>query len=176
MMHTSVVWSYLSEGAWTMSQRATDLANQFEQASRELISTVEQLSPSQMQARCAGEGCTLAALASHVAGVHPLATQWIQSAAAGEPLPDITMEMVNQANAKQFTDDASRNKDEILTALRQNGANATEVVRGLSDAELDRSTYFRLFDREMTTEDLVRNVLIGDITGHSKSIKQACQA
>ena len=43
----------------------------------------------------------------------------------------------------------------------------------VSDAELDRSTYFKLFDREMTTEELIRGMLIGDIVGHSRSIEQA---
>lgn len=156
-----------------MSQRANDLADQFEQASRNLISVVEDLTPEQLQARCSGEQCTVVALASHVAGVHPLAAGWITSAAAGEPLPELTMDKVDEANAGQAAANANRDKDEILAALRQNGAEATKVVRGLSDADLDRTTYFRLFDREMTTEDLVRNVLIGDIAGHSKSIKQA---
>lgn len=175
-MSASVVWSYLSEGAWAMSQRAADLADQFEHSSRELIAIVQQLSPSQLQARCAGEQCTVAALASHVAGVHPLAAGWIQTAAAGEPLPEITMEMLDEENARQTAADANREKGEILAALRQNGADATGAVRGLSDDQLDRTTYFRLLDREMTAEDLVRDVLIADIEGHSSSIRQAVGA
>jgi hypothetical protein len=150
-----------------------DLADEFEQASRNLIHVVENLTPEQLRARCEGEQCTVAALASHVAGVHPLAARWVQSAAAGEPLPELTMDMVHEANAKQTAADANRDKGEILAALRQNGAEAAGVVRGLSDAELDRSTYFKLFDREMTTEELIRGVLIGDIVGHSRSIRQA---
>jgi hypothetical protein len=176
MIAASVVWNCVSEGAWAMSQRASDLANQFEQSSRELVSIIEQMPPSLMQARCSGEQCTVAALASHVAGVHPLAVNWIQTAAAGEPLPEITMDKVDEANAKQTAADEKRDKGEILAALRRNGAEAAQVVRGLSDADLDRSTYFRLFDREMTTEDLVRDVLIADINGHMASIKQASGA
>ena len=159
-----------------VSQRAQNLANQFELYSNELISVIEQATPQQLQARCAGEQCTVAALGSHVAGVHPLALGWVKTIAAGEKLPALTMDMVDKINAEQTARDANRDKDEILADLRRNGAEATRAVRGLRDDELDRSTHFTLFNREMTTEDMIRMVLIGDIKGHLASIRQAVSA
>lgn len=156
-----------------MSARADAYAKQFEDLSRNLIATLEGYTPDQMQARCAGEQCTVAALASHIAIVHPLAVDWIESAASGGPMPRITMDAVHIMNAEQFARDAGRPKDEILTSLRQNGAEALEVVRNLTDEQLDRSSYFELFGCEVTTEKLVQGVLIGDIQGHSASIKAA---
>lgn len=156
-----------------MSTRAEGLAKQFEGLSQDLVSTLESYTPDQMQASCAGEQCTVAALASHVAIVHTLGAEWIRSAASGEPMPSVTMDSVHSMNAEQFTRDAGCPKDEILTSLRQNGAEAAEVVRSLTDEQLDRSSYFELFGREVTTETIVQGVLIGDIQGHSASINAA---
>jgi hypothetical protein len=156
-----------------MSDRATGLANQFSRLSREFISTFEGLNAEQLQAQCEGEQCTVTALGSHVAGVHRLAAEWIQKSASAQPLPEVTMAMVNQANAEQFERDAGRDKDEVLEELRHNSAQASRLVRGLTDEELDRSLHFTLFEREVTTEDLVRNILIADVQGHLQSVKQA---
>src|SRR5690349_13977451 len=97
-----------------MSDRAQELASRFDQFSREFITTIEELEPHQLQARCAGEQCTLAALATHVAKVHSLAGDWIQMLASDQPLPDVTMDMIDRANAVQFAEDAARPKPEIL--------------------------------------------------------------
>jgi hypothetical protein len=155
-----------------MSERAAGLADQFSELSREFIFTFEGFSTEQLQARCEGEKCTVAALGSHVAGVHRLGAGWIQKSAAAQPLPEVTMEMVNQANAEQFERDADRDKDEVLEELRHNSAQASRLVRGLTDEELDRSLHFTLFDREVTTEDLICDILIADVQGHLQSIKQ----
>lgn len=156
-----------------MSARAETYVKQFQDLSQDLISTLEDYTPEQMQARCAGEQCTVSALASHIAVVHPMAADWVQKAAEGETMPSLTMDMVNVMNAEQFTRDAGRPKDEIIAALRQNGAEALEVLRSLTDEQLDRSAYFELFGAEVTTETLVKGVLVGDIQGHSASIRAA---
>ena len=157
-----------------MSDRADDYANQFQELSRQFIATIEGYTPEQMQARCVGEQCTVAALASHIAGVHNLVADWVVKSANGEPLPELTMDTVNAINADQFARDANRPKSEIIASLRENGAAAAEVVRNLDDAQLDRSSYFTLFGRDVTTDWLVQNILIGDIANHSASIRAAC--
>ena len=155
-----------------MSDRAQELATRFDQVSREFITTIEGLEPDQLQARCAGEQCTVAALGAHVAKVHSLVGDWIQTLASDQPLPAVTMDMIDRANATQFAEDAAVPKAELLEMLRQNGAQASRLVRGLSDAELDRRQHFSLFGGEVTTEGLVKNVLLGDIEGHLASVRQ----
>jgi hypothetical protein len=156
-----------------MSKRVQELADRFSQLSQEFISIIEGCTDDQLRARCEGEQCTVAALASHVAAVHELAADWIQASASGQPLPPITMGMIDQANAEQFERDVGREKAAVLADLRRNGARTTRLVRGLSDEELDRKTYFRLFDREVSTEELVRRILITDVEGHLPSIRRA---
>ena len=157
-----------------MGNQTEAYAQQFEELSRQFVAEIEGYSPAQMQARCAGEQCTVAALASHIAGVHTLVAGWIESAAAGQPLPPVTMDQVNSINADQFARDADRPKEEILADLRANGELAAGVIRSVDDAQLDQSYYFALVDRDVTLEWLVRDILIGDIAGHSASIRAAC--
>jgi hypothetical protein len=84
--------------------------------------------------------------------------------------------MVDRENARQMERDADRSPDEVLAALRTEGAEAIRLVRNLSDAELDRSTHFALLGSEVTTEDLIRRILIGDVEGHLASIRRAVVA
>jgi hypothetical protein len=153
--------------------RAGALANRFSLLSQEFIKVIEGCTPAQMRAACAGERCTVAALGAHVAGVHQLATDWIQRAASSLPLPPVTMADIDEANERQFKLDAGRPKHEVLEVLRANGAQASRLVRGLSEQELDQTTYSALFGTEVTTEYLIRNVLIADVEIHLASIKSA---
>lgn len=154
-----------------MSDRARTLADQFGEQSRAFIATIESLPPGQLQTHCPGEQCTVAALGAHVAGIHRLAGGWIQTAALSQPLPSITMATIDQENMTQFAKDANRPKDEVLEELRRDGAQAARLVRGLSDEEMDKRQYFTLFGREVTTEDLVRNVLIADVQAHLATLQ-----
>ena len=159
-----------------MSDRAEALANQFSRLSQQFISTFEELHPEQLQAHCEGERCTVAALGSHVAFVHQIAIDWIQSSASGKPLPEMTMAMVDQANIEQFARDSTRDKKEILEDLRQGSAQASRLVRGLTDEELDRRSHFIVFGGEVSTEDLINSVLIADVRDHRQSIEDAVAA
>lgn len=158
-----------------MTNRAETYARQFDDHSRRLIAEVEGFSPEQLQARCAGEQCTVAALASHIADVHILVGGWIEQALAGEPLPEVTMDDIHAVNGEQFARDANRPKSEILASLRDKGAYASKLLHSIDDSQLDQTQYFKLADGPVTTEWLVDDILIGDIAGHSASIRAACK-
>jgi hypothetical protein len=152
---------------------ANNLVNRFSVLSQEFIAVIEGCTPTQMHAYCPDEQCTVAALGAHVAAVHQLATDWIQRAASSLPLPPVTMADIDEANGSQFKRDADRPKHEVLEALRTNGAQASRLIRGLSEHELDQTTYSALFGTEVSTEYLIRNVLIADVEMHLASIKSA---
>ena len=159
-----------------MGSRAEALAERFHQARAELIAIIERSDPQQMQAHCHGEQCTVAALASHVAGIHAFGADWVQKAVRGEPLAAITMDEANAMTAEQMARDADRNKEDVLRELRQNGDAAEHVVRGVRDEELDRTVLVPLFDGEMTIERLIEYVVIGDVEEHLQSIKAATRS
>jgi len=159
----------------SMSQRAAALADRFHQAREEFIRTIDGCTTDQLQTQCHGEQCSIAALASHVAGVHALGADLVRTAAAGEPLPTLTIDDINAMNAEQFTRDANRPKEDILRDLRTHGDAAEQVVRQLSDAELDQTGYLPLLGRELTTAQIIESVVIGDVEGHLGSITEATQ-
>jgi hypothetical protein len=158
-----------------MNVRSDAYATQFEDLSKQFIAMIECCTPAQMQARCAGEQCSVAALAAHVAEGHPVIIDWIAVAAAGGPLPTITMDEIDAMNAEQFSRDENRPKEEILTALRANGAAAAALVRSLDDSELDRSVYFTLIGEEVTADWLIQHILIDELIHHPASIHAACE-
>jgi hypothetical protein len=158
-----------------MNDRADAYATQFEDLSQQFITMIENCTPAQMQARCAGEQCSVAALAAHIAEGHPLIADWVAAAAAGGPLPTITMTEIDAMNAEQFTRDENRPKGEILAALRANGAAAAALVRKLDDTELDRSVYFSLIGEEVTADWLIQHILIDELIHHPASIRAACE-
>jgi hypothetical protein len=159
-----------------MGERAIALADRFNRARLEFLTTIEGYSPAQMRSRCEGEQCSVTALASHVAKVHTLAADLVQAAASGGTLPSMSMDDVNRMNLEQFTRDVNRDKAAILRDLRANGEHAEQVLRQLSDADLDRASRFPLLGGEVTTQQIVELVMIGDIEGHLTSIAAAGSA
>lgn len=158
-----------------MSERAQALADRFHQAREELITIIDGCDGERLQAQCHGEQCSVAALASHVAGVHALGADIVRKAAAGEPLPPLTMDDVHAINAEQFARDVTRDKRDILQDLHRHGNEAEQVLRSLNDDSLNRASDFPLLGGEFTTQQIIEYVVIGDVEGHLKSIKTATQ-
>ena len=154
-----------------MSERARNLAHQFEQANHELIATVERLSDAQWRTKTVGDGRSVGVVAHHVAGSHQGLAGLVQKIASGEPVPAITMDMIHQGNAAHAAQHANCTKAETLALLRQNGAAAVATVRGLGDPELDRSATLPM--GTMSAAQLIEGVLIGHVHDHHGSIRQA---
>jgi hypothetical protein len=92
----------------------------------------------------------------------------------GEPLPPVTSDAVDQVNAQGFARDAYRMRREVLERLRRHGAEATAVLRSLSDSDLDRTSPFTLFGGPTTSiRELIERVLIADPEAHLRSIRAA---
>ena len=158
-----------------MSERARALAERFERANRELIQTVERLSEAQWKTQTAGEGWGVNVVAHHVAESHKGIAGLVQRVASGggsAPLP--TMETVHERNAVHARQHADCTKPETLALLRQNGAAAAAIVRGLGDAELDRTAPLPL--GTMSVAEVIERILIGHGHGHHGSIRQAIGA
>ena len=160
-----------------MSQEVQRLAARFEDANRQVIAAIEACDDEQLRARCPGERCTVAALACHVAEIHALGADWVRTLLAGRPLPPLTMDMVDRINAEQFALNADRTKAEVLERLRRHGGEAAGLLRGLGDADLDRTTPFALFGGPtVSVRQVIDLVLIADPEGHLSSIRAAVAA
>jgi hypothetical protein len=158
-----------------MAQRSQALADQFEKANREIIATVERCSDTQWKNKTSGESWPVGVVAHHVAQSHEGIAGLVQKIATAQPLPGLTMDMINQGNAEHAKKFANCTKDETLALLRKNGAAAASAVRGLSDEQLDRSAPL-LGGPPMTAQQAIERILIGHVQDHHGSIKQAIGA
>jgi uncharacterized damage-inducible protein DinB len=154
-----------------MSERAQSLAEQLEQANQALIATIEKLSDAQWRAKTPGDGRSVGVVAHHVATSHKSVAGLVSAIAHGKPVPPITMEMINEGNAAHAAQYANATKAETLALLRQNGAAAVATVRGLGDAELERTVTFPM--GTMTASQVVERVLIGHANDHHGTIRKA---
>jgi hypothetical protein len=157
-----------------MGQRAETLAQEFEQANREMISAVEGLSESQWQVLCTAEDWPVGLVAHHVGDDHALLSSAIQAVAIGLPMPSVTPELVDQMNSRHARKYAGCTMDETLQLLRKNGAGAAAILRLLTDEQLDKPAPHPFRGGEAWgSEDLVRDVMIVHIQNHLQSIRQA---
>ena len=154
-----------------MSTRAQALATRFEQANADVIRAVEPLSDAQWGAKTAEEGWTVGVVAHHIAQSHQGVAGLAEIVASGKPVPSITWDVIHQGNASHARDHAHCTKAETLALLRDNGAAAAKLVRGLSDQQLDRSA--SVIGNTMSAGQVVEHILIGHPQGHLASIKAA---
>jgi hypothetical protein len=77
---------------------------------------------------------------------------------------------VDAGNAQEAQESANVTKDEALQSIRSNGQAMAQVLRGLSDEQLDRGG--SLFGMPMTTEQFIQNIVISHPREHLQSIKQ----
>ena len=83
-----------------------------------------------------------------------------------------TMDMLNEGNAKHAMEFANCTKDETLALHKKGAAAAASAVRGLSDAELDRSATVLTGMPAMTVQQMIEGILIHHVDDHLGSIRK----
>ncbi len=154
-----------------MGARAEKLASKFDESCRELNTVVEELSDADWMKVTSAEKWPVGVVAHHVAGGHARVSGLVQLVAKGQPVPHLTMDMVNENNAKRAEEHAATTKAATLALLKTNGANAASIVRGLSDAELDRSGTVLVGMPPMTAAQAIERILINHVHEHLGSIR-----
>ena len=159
-----------------MSTRAQQLADQTDNAINQTIAFVESIPEEKWTVLCGPEQCTVAALASHVAGSATGVLNFlVKPVAQGEsPLP-ITPEQIHAGNAENARTNANRSRSEVLADLRANGAEASSYVRRLSDDELQRSAVLFFSPEPVTADFIIENVLVNHSLEHLESMRAAVQ-
>ena len=123
-----------------MSERAAELAAQFERANQNFIEEVERLTDDQWRRLVPGENWTVGVVVHHVASVYPIELDLARTVASGKPIVGVTYEgAIKDMNAKHAAEHANATRKETLELLRRNCAVAAAAVRAFSDAELDRA-------------------------------------
>jgi hypothetical protein len=86
-------------------------------------------------------------------------------------MPGLTMDMINANNAKHAKDQANVTKAAALAVLKTNSEKASGLVRGLSDAELDRSASVLAGMPSVTAAQAIEGILINHVHEHLGSIR-----
>jgi DinB superfamily len=154
-----------------MGARAEQLATKFESSCSELNRVVEGLNDADWKKVTAAEKWPVGVVAHHVAEGHAGISGLIQAVAKAQPGPQITMDMIHAGNAKHAQEKANVTKAETLGLLRSSGEKAAAVVRGLSDAELDRSGTVLVDAPAMTAAQAIEGILINHVHEHLGSIR-----
>jgi uncharacterized damage-inducible protein DinB len=160
----------------TMTTQAEQLAAQFEAANNDVIAAVTGCTDAQWRQTSASEGWSVAVVAHHIAIVNRDFLWIVTRLGAGEVLsPRSSMDEVHQSNAQHARDFAAVGKPETLDALRENGATVAQAIRGLSDAQLERTAGV-FGGRELSTTQVVEWIVIGHTREHLASIRATITA
>jgi hypothetical protein len=154
-----------------MGARAEAMAGKFDDRYRELSKLVEKLSDTDWKKVTAAEKWPVGVVAHHLAMAYGSVADLVRVVAAGQAVPPRTMDMIHEGNAKHAKEHANAGKAETLALLKANGAKAAGIVRGLGDAELDRSTPVLTGMPPFTTAQVIERILINHTDEHMGSIK-----
>jgi hypothetical protein len=154
-----------------MSARAESLAKQFEGRAVDMTAAIEKLTDADWKKVTSAEKWSVGVTAHHVAGAHEEIAGIVKAIAAGQSLPNFTTVMIDEMNAKHAIEHANCTKAETLALHKKGAATAAAVVRGLSDAELNRSGTVLTGMPAMTTQQVVEGILINHIDEHLGSIR-----
>lgn len=154
-----------------MGARAEELGRKFDATCAEFNKVVEGLSDADWRKVTSAEKWPVAVVAHHVAQGHAGISGLVHLVAKARPLPGLTVEMRDAGNAQHAKDFANVTRAETLGLLKANSEKASELIRGLSDAELDRSASVLAGMPAVTAQQAVEGILINHVNEHLGSIR-----
>lgn len=158
-----------------MSYRSEQLAKRIEEGAAGLATFVAGLSDAEWSIPVsATDRRSLGVVAHHVASMYPIEIEIALAIAAGNPVTDVTPEVVNQINARHAAEYAQASKADTLDLLRRNSQAAADTVRALTDEQLDRAAQFSLaFGAPITTQFVIEDHPLRHSWHHLAQIKRA---
>lgn len=154
-----------------MGAKAEALAKQFEAKVQDATAVLKKLSDADWKKTTGAEKWTVGVTAHHIASSHEGIANIIKSVAAGQSMPNFTMEMLNEMNAKHAKEHAGATKGETIALHERGAATAAAVVRGLSDDQLAKSATVLTGMPPMSAEQVVTGILIHHLEDHLGSIR-----
>ena len=155
-----------------MGTKTEELARQFEAKSRDAMATLEKLGEADWTKVTEAEKWPVGVTAHHLASVLEPVSSMIKAVAARQAPGDLSMEMLDEMNARHARDFAGCTRAETIDLHRKGSATAAATIRGLSDAELAASGTVLKGLPPMTAEQLIAGGLLGHIDEHYGSIRK----
>jgi uncharacterized protein (TIGR03083 family) len=155
-----------------MGAKAEELARKFETKAREATAVLNGLSDADWKTITAAEKWSVGVTAHHVAGSHEPIANIVKTVAAGQSIPNFTMAMLDEMNAKHAQQFAGCTKSETIALHEKGAAAAAAAVRALSDEQLGKSGTVLAGNPPMTVEQVITGILINHIDDHFGSIRK----
>ncbi|HRW08266.1 MAG TPA: hypothetical protein P5121_24350 [Caldilineaceae bacterium] len=157
----------------TPLQTIQELSSRFVALNQVVIAFVRACSPTQWQTITAAEGWPVGVTARHIAVAHYPVIEWVRMIVDGQPLPPVTMDNVDQLNAQHAEAHALCTQEEVCELLATNSANVVAYLQSLPQNALASQGYLKLFESEISAEQLFVAVLLDGVSNHLNSIKAA---
>ncbi len=154
-----------------IGETAQKLINRFNNLHDDLTSFVANCSDEDWQKVTSAEKWLVGVVGHHIGAVHYNAIGWVKMMVAGESLPPVTMEMVDETNAQYAQENANCTQADVLALLQNKGNEIVSTLSTLSDEELQRKAYLKLINFEPTAKQLVNIIIIRSSQGHLQSMK-----
>ena len=151
-----------------MGARGEAYAKQLRSVTDDLEHTLEGMSDAAWQTKTGPENWPAGVAAHHLAVSAGQVAGLVQMLAQGQDLPAFTPEMLDQMNAQHATEFAGCTKKDTVELLEQNTKGAEQMLRNLSDDQIDRTATF--FGQTINTQWMIENILIGHVNTHAASI------
>jgi hypothetical protein len=156
-----------------MSERAAHLAERFEATNAAFIDYIAALTDEQWLTLVPNEQRSVAAMAHHIAWGYILEIEPFHAIALGETPEPLTRERLDSLNAEHAAEYAECDREETIGELRSNAQQTAVIVRSLSDEQLGRAGRYVDWAPAIPVRVWIERVLIGHITGHLQSIREA---
>ena len=158
----------------SMSQRAQLLAERLTRGADALAAFANELTDAEWQTPLPKDERKIGVVIHHVASVYPVEIQLAQTVAGGEAVTGLTSADIDQMNARHAIDHSAVTKEETVSLLRRNSADAAAVIRRLSNEELDRAVTVSLYaDAPLTTQFVLEDHAVRHSYHHLARIRAA---
>jgi len=160
----------------TATSRIDQYAAQFEAINNEVIAIVEGCTDAQWQQPCVNEERPVGVVAHHIGVVHRDFLRIVERLASGQTFsPNMSMDVVHESNAQHARDHAEIGKQEVIDALRTNGATLAQSLRSLRDEQLDRVAG-TFGGNKLTVSQVLEWIVIGHAAEHLGSLRNTVAA
>jgi len=154
-----------------MGARGEGLAKQFETKADEATAAIGRLSDADWKKITPAEKWSVGVVAHHIATGHAGIAGLMKAIADGKLESPIPMDTLHAMNAKHAQDFANCTKAETIALLKQNAATAATTLRGISDADYERSGVLLQGLPAMSAADVATKILCGHVDEHLGSIR-----
>ena len=155
-----------------MSERAEHLAKRIETFKDEVIAFTDDLSDEQGNTKCEAEDWAAIVTARHIGAGHFRIFELAGMILEGKELPPLSVEQINEMSEKDSRAHSDCTRQDALSALRENGAELTEFIAGLSDEQLDSKGSMPAFGGEASVNQIIEFVIFQSAQEHLDSMKK----